>query len=97
MQWGVIKAIDDHSISEYLREIFTFTWIRNGHWPFMKVITVTNIDWIGKRYYFWGVSAIITLAGLIAFVQRGDDKYDIEFRGGTQVTIQLTDPYEPLR
>ncbi len=89
IKWGVIRAIDDHSISEYLREIFTFTWLRNGHWPFMRVITVTNIDWIGKRYIFWGISAAITVAGLVAFVARGEDKYDIEFRGGTQVTFQL--------
>ncbi|HUO09862.1 MAG TPA: protein translocase subunit SecD [Phycisphaerae bacterium] len=89
IKWGIIRAVDDHSITEYLREIFTFTWIRNGHWPFMKVITVSNIDWIGKRKIFWGVSAITIVAGLTAFVMRGEDKYDIEFRGGTQVSFQL--------
>ena len=89
IKWGVVRAIDDHSIAEYLREIVTFTWIRNGHWPFMKVITVSNIDWIGKRKIFWGLSAITILAGVVAFVARGEDKYDIEFRGGTQVTFQL--------
>ncbi|MGN6369408.1 MAG: protein translocase subunit SecD [Phycisphaerae bacterium] len=89
IKWGVVRAIDDHSVTEYIREIFTFTWIRNGHWPFMKVITVSNIDWIGKRHIFWGVSAVTIIAGIIAFVARGEDKYDIEFRGGTQVTFQL--------
>jgi SecD/SecF fusion protein len=89
IKWGIVRAIDDHSLAEYLREIFTFTWLRNGHWPFMRVITVSNIDWISKRYFFWGVSAVITVAGLWAFVARGEDKYDIEFRGGTQVTFQL--------
>src|SRR5205814_1734765 len=47
VKWGVLRFIDDHSVAEYLKEIFTFTWLRNGHFPFMKVITVTNIDWIG--------------------------------------------------
>jgi SecD/SecF fusion protein len=89
VRWGILRAIDDHSIAEYLKEIFTFTWLRNGHFPFMRVITVSNIDWIGKRHLFWGVSAVITLAGLAAFVLRGDDKYDIEFRGGTQVTFAI--------
>ena len=89
IKWGVVRAIDDHSIAEYIREIVTFTWIRNGHWPFMRVITVSNIDWIGKRKIFWGVSAVTIVAGLTAFVMRGEDKYDIEFRGGTQVTFQL--------
>src|SRR3569833_2306429 len=88
---GIVRAIDDHSIAEYLREIFTFSWIRNGHWPFMKVVTVTKIDWIGKRHIFWGISALITIAGIVAFFVRGEDKYDIEFRGGTQVTFQLKD------
>jgi protein-export SecD/SecF family membrane protein len=96
VKWGVLKAVDDHSLTEYVREIFTLTWLRNGHWPFMKVITVSKIDWIGKRHFFWGVSAVITVAGLIAFFARGDAKYDIEFRGGTQVTFQLKDPYADL-
>ncbi len=89
IKWGVLRAIDDHSIAEYLREILTLTWLRRGHWPFMRVITITNFDWIGKRHIFWVVSAVITIAGIAAFVVRGEDKYDIEFRGGTQVTFQL--------
>ncbi|HVX84540.1 MAG TPA: protein translocase subunit SecD [Phycisphaerae bacterium] len=89
IRWGVVRAIDDHSVGEYIREILTFTWLRSGHWPFMRVVTVTNFDWIGKRHIFWVVSSLITIAGIVAFVMRGDDKYDIEFRGGTQVTFQL--------
>ncbi len=89
VRWGILRAIDDHSLTEYLREIFTFTWLRNGHFPFMRVITVTKIDWIGKRHIFWVISAIITVAGMVAFWARGEDKYDIEFRGGTQVTFSL--------
>src|SRR4029079_13853531 len=92
VKWGLLRAIDDHSIAEYLREIFTFTWLRNGHFPFMKVITVTNIDWIGKRYIFWGISAVVTIAVITACIMRGEDKYDIEFRGGTQITFHLKDP-----
>src|SRR5262249_38386400 len=87
IRFGILKRIDDHSVSEYFREIVTFTWLRRGHWPFMRVIHVTNIDWIGKRHIFWGVSAIIMVGGLVAFVMRGEDKYDTEFRGGTQVTF----------
>ncbi len=89
VRWGIVRAIDDHSLTEYLKEGFTLTWLRNGHWPFMRVITVSNIDWIGKRHIFWAISALVTLAGLVAFVARGEDKYDIEFRGGTQVTFNL--------
>jgi SecD/SecF fusion protein len=89
VRWRVLRAIDDHSIGEYFREIFTLTWLRKGHWPFMRVITVTNVDWISKRHIFWVISAIITVAGLVAFLARGEDKYDIEFRGGTQISFTI--------
>jgi preprotein translocase SecF subunit len=92
VKWGIVRAVDDHSIGEYLKELLTFTWLRRGHFPFMRVITVTNFDWIGKRHFFWGLSAVVMVAGLIAFIARGEDKYDIEFRGGTQVTFQLKNP-----
>ena len=35
------------------------------------------------------MSAIVIVAGTIVFFARGEDKYDIEFRGGTQVTFNL--------
>jgi SecD/SecF fusion protein len=85
---GVMRKIDDLSIQEYFRDLFTFTWLK-GRWPFMRVFTVTNFDWIGKRRIFWVVSAVIMIAGIITFVARGNKKYDTEFNGGTQVTLQL--------
>lgn len=92
IKWGIMRQIDDHSIAEYLKEVFTLTWLRKGRWPFMRVITVTNFDWIGKRHYFWVVSALITLAGIAAFFMRGDDKYDTEFNGGSQITFRVNQP-----
>ncbi|MEI8198232.1 MAG: MMPL family transporter, partial [Phycisphaerae bacterium] len=89
IKWGIMRQIDDHSIAEYLKEVFTLTWLRKGRWPFMRVITVTNFDWIGKRHYFWVVSALITLGGITAFFMRGDDKYDTEFNGGSQITFRV--------
>ncbi len=90
IRWGVFKAIDDLSLAEYFRDIFTFTWIR-GRWPFMRVFHLSNFDWIGKRHFFWGVSAVITIGGLIAFVIRDHDKsaYDTEFNGGTAISFTL--------
>lgn len=85
---GIMRKIDDLSIQEYFRDLFTFTWLK-GRWPFMRVFTVTNFDWIGKRRIFWVVSGIIMIAGIATFVARGNKKYDTEFNGGTQVTLQL--------
>ena len=90
IRFGVLRQIDDHSVGEYIREAVTLTWLRKGRWPFMRVIHVTNIDWIGMRHKFWVVSGIITIGGLVAFFARGDDMYDTEFRGGTQVTLDLS-------
>lgn len=88
IRFGVMKKIDDLSIKEYFRDMFTFTWLR-GRWPFMRVFTLTNFDWIGKRRIFWAVSAVIMIAGLTAFFLRGNKKYDTEFNGGTQITMRL--------
>ena len=85
---GIMRKIDDLSIQEYFRDLFTFTWLK-GRWPFMRVFTVTNFDWIGKRRIFWVISAIVMVAGIITFIARGSKKYDTEFNGGTQITLQL--------
>jgi len=89
IKWGILRKIDDKSIAEYIRDIVTLTWLRKGQWPFMRVITVSNIDWIGMRHIFWGVSAVVTVGGVVAFLARGNDKYDTEFNGGTMVTFEL--------
>ncbi len=90
VKWGILRQIDDKSVAEYLYDLVTLTWLRKGEWPFMRVVTVSNFDWIGKRHIFWIVSGVLTVAGIIAFVKRGPDKYDTEFRSGTQVVFHFT-------
>jgi SecD/SecF fusion protein len=48
-----------------------------------------NVDWLSKRNAFWAVSAIIIALGAFGLYSRGEDLFDIEFRGGTQVQMQL--------
>ncbi len=88
IRFGVMKQIDDLSVKEYFRDLFTFTWLK-GRWPFMRVFTLANFDWIGKRYFFWVVSGCLIVGGIITFIARGNKKYDTEFNGGTQITLQL--------
>ena len=88
IRFGVMKKIDDLSVAQYFRDLATGTWFK-GRWPFMRVFTVTNFDWIGKRRIFWTISAVIMIAGIIAFIARGNRKYDTEFNGGTQITLHL--------
>ncbi len=88
IRFGVMRQIDDLSVKEYFRDLFTFTWLK-GRWPFMRVFTLANFDWIGKRYIFWVVSGCLIVGGIVTFIARGNKKYDTEFNGGTQITLQL--------
>jgi preprotein translocase subunit SecF len=48
-----------------------------------------NIDWMGKAKYFYGLSGILLLAGLISWWQQGGLRYGIDFKGGTNVDVRL--------
>ncbi|MEO0586217.1 MAG: protein translocase subunit SecD [Planctomycetota bacterium] len=50
-----------------------------------------SVNWIGKRYAFFVLSAVLMVAGLTTVVMRGADLLDIEFRSGTQVSFVLAD------
>src|SRR5580692_7930783 len=51
-----------------------------------------NIDWMGKAKYFYGLSAILLIAGLISWLHEGGLRYGIDFRGGTNVDIRFAQP-----
>jgi preprotein translocase subunit SecF len=45
----------------------------------------TNIDFIGKRYIFFAVSATLAIIGLASLIIRGGPNYSIDFTGGILV------------
>jgi preprotein translocase SecF subunit len=51
----------------------------------------THIDFMGKRYIALGLSTVLVLLGIFAFVQiwMGHAKMGIEFNGGTAVTLDF--------
>src|SRR4030067_1104893 len=53
----------------------------------LELIKKTSIDFIGKRYYAFGLSGILVLLGIIAFVTvvLGKAKLGIDFSGGTMI------------
>ena len=53
----------------------------------LKIIGVPKIDWMSKRRYFWVVSAILMVMGIVSLVQQGGDIWGIEFSSGTQAII----------
>src|SRR5579864_968151 len=51
-----------------------------------------NIDWMGKAKYFYALSGILLLAGIISVVQQGGLRYGIDFKGGTNVDVRFAQP-----
>lgn len=50
-----------------------------------------NIDFIGKRKFFYGISGIIIIAGLISITQKGLD-FGVDFKGGWSFVAQFEEP-----
>ncbi len=58
----------------------------------LRLIRRPNINWMRLRPVFFTISGILTIGGIIIFFARDDtknNKYDIEFTGGTSVQINL--------
>jgi len=58
----------------------------------LQLIRRPNINWMRFRPVFFTISAVLTIGGLAIFFTRNDvknNKYDIEFTGGTIVQINL--------
>lgn len=48
------------------------------------------IDLIGKKYYFFGLSVLLILAGVVGLLVNGV-QLDIQFQGGTRIQVQMPD------
>lgn len=65
----------------------------------LELIKKTNIDFIGKRYYAFGLSGLLVVLGIVALlaVVFGKGKLGIDFSGGTMIqgnfeqTISISD------
>jgi SecD/SecF fusion protein len=55
----------------------------------MRLVGATHIDFIGKRKVAIAASAALIVIGLAATVTRGKQIFDIDFLGGTSVTMVL--------
>lgn len=58
----------------------------------MDILKGVNIDWIGKRWIFIGISLLVGTAGAASLIVKGGPKLDIDFKGGTLVRVQFNRP-----
>jgi SecD/SecF fusion protein len=56
-----------------------------------EAIGETHFDFMGKRAIAFGGSLLLMILGIIGLVQRGSDLLNIDFTGGSSVTMVLND------
>ncbi len=61
------------------------------HVAMMRIIKTPKVNWIGKRYFFWSISAILIVSGILSLGWQGSNVMGIEFSSGTQAVITFRD------
>jgi len=59
--------------------------------PMLRIIGVPGVNWLSKRYLFWGLSVLFVVMGIASLLRQGGDIWGIEFSSGTQTTITFRD------
>jgi preprotein translocase subunit SecF len=65
----------------------------------MELFKNTNIDFIGKKWYFIGASLVLTALGFVSLAIKGGPRYGVEFKGGMSMTVKFqgAPPLEQVR
>ena len=51
-----------------------------------------NINWMAKAKYFYALSGVLLVAGLISVISQGGIRYGLDFKGGTNVDVRFAQP-----
>jgi SecD/SecF fusion protein len=65
-------------------------WVKD--FKMFQVFKTPNLDWMRFARVAMILSVVAVVAGAGLFLSRGEEKYDIEFTGGTQVELKLRAP-----
>lgn len=62
----------------------------------MEILGKTQLDFIGKRYVAYAISAVLVLLGILALIQiwRGSANMGIDFAGGTSTQVKFERPVD---
>ena len=55
----------------------------------MELFRNTNIDWLGKKWYFLSFSLVFSIAGVLSMLFWHHIPLGVDFRGGTQVRVRF--------
>ena len=58
----------------------------------MELFRSTNIDWLGKKWYFLAFSLVFSVSGVLSILFWHHIKLGVDFRGGTLVYVQFEQP-----
>jgi SecD/SecF fusion protein len=83
--WNLFTAV---FVSRVIFEFFYQKgWLKKL--TMMQLFGKTNIDFTRPRRYLMAVSAVLITAGLVYFASKGQNSFNIDFTGGTMLTMQL--------
>jgi SecD/SecF fusion protein len=81
-----------------------FSWLvkrhRDSHITFAygynkNLLIGTNINFIGKRSIFYGISVLITIIGFLLLMKQGGLSLGVDFTGGRGYVIKFSESIEP--
>ncbi|MCF8246190.1 MAG: protein translocase subunit SecDF [Saprospiraceae bacterium] len=87
--WGIIFTF---FTAVLVSRLLIEWWVGKGNnlsfWtsPTKNVLANLNVDWMGKRKLFYGVSTVITVLGIVSFFTRGFD-LGVDFKGGFSYNV----------
>jgi preprotein translocase subunit SecF len=58
----------------------------------MELFKNPNIDFLGRKVQFIGLSLVVTAIGLASWIYKGSLKYGLDFTGGASVTVRFSGP-----
>ena len=81
------------TVTRWIFQLLLERRIVNKPLHLLKIIGVPKIDWMAKRYWFWGFSLATLVLGLVSLVSqlKGGNMWGIEFSSGTQSIVRLHD------
>jgi len=65
----------------------------------MELFRNIQIDWLAKKWYFIGISLLLSGVGMVSLLLQGGPRYGIDFKGGTMVHVKFreTPPLDRVR